>query len=85
VSRERRRYVAVTPNGTGRERTARHKAVEDVAREVEKYLRTRTSDGRSTAGSPAEWATWALRWPRRAWIPAPDGSEWSVTTRWDYV
>lgn len=92
MSRERRRYVAVMrpaptepTKAVAIERVARFKAVEDVARAIDKHLRTRMSDGRSTAGTPAEWAAWALRWPRAQWKPAPDGSLWGVTTRIDYV
>lgn len=88
---ERRRFVAVMrpPGGTlvalAIERTARHKAFEDIARAIGPYLEKRTSAGVSTAGSAGEWAAWALRLPRRMSIPAPDGSVWSVTTRIDFV
>lgn len=80
---ERRRYVArmshrgdsITVN-LARDRSAKHQAVEDLARAIEKRT--------PTTGTPAEWTAWALRLPRRN-HDAPDGSRWWVQTLIDYV
>ena len=87
--RERSRYLAVMPEAAQgrrrpRERARKRDAYRDLADGVACYLR---HPDRSQQ-DPAAWAAWALRLGAgiSQYLPgAPDGSQWHVTTRIDYV
>lgn len=84
--RERRRYSAVMPPSAWqrerapRQRARRRDALNDLAAGVERWVRDET-----VSGTRGEWAAWALRLAAGiASNPAPDGSNWSVTTHIEY-
>jgi hypothetical protein len=85
-SPERRRYSAVMPPSAWphgrapRRRVRRRDALNDLAAGVERWVRDET-----VSGTRGEWAAWALRLAAGvASDPAPDGSQWSVTTHIEY-
>lgn len=92
MTREVRRYYVRAPReawlqaSEPRERTTRRAAAEDFLQMIETYLRRRQSAG-TVYEDAAAWAAWAARI-----IPgnlragnAPDGSEWVVVTKMEYV
>lgn len=85
--RERRRYIARGPGFESRPRTRRKDALADLADALRRYLRTGPQGplaGR--IGDAADWTAWAAKLGTGNYYgPAPDGSEWYVATRIDYV
>lgn len=88
TSRERRRYRVKAPEAAwlnGREprkRTTRKSAYSDLA-----LLLANHCAGRITPQTAYEWAGWLVRVgnPSLRAGPAPDGTQWGVTTVVEYV
>ena len=84
--RERRRYSAAMPPSAWphgrapRQRVRRREALNDLAAGVERWVRDET-----VRGTRGDWAAWALRLAAGVGSdPAPDGSQWGVTTHIEY-
>ena len=94
-TRYRYRYTAVMPEAAWvrgrapRERARKRQARRDLIAGLDRYTRARSflqvpeSTEATHEGAIALWIVWAARLGADEHQPAPDGTAWRITTRWE--